>query len=81
MDFEMLHSSNNNYELLRYVTNTIKIWKTEIKSIFKIVCRNCFNVYSFFVVGRRGRGGLIREGGLITKFNLQTGGFLERGAY
>ena len=38
MDFEMLHSFNNNYELLRYIMNTIKIWKTEIKSIFNTVC-------------------------------------------
>ena len=28
-----------------------------------------------------GGGGLIREEALIKKFNLQTGGLLERGAY
>ena len=31
--------------------------------------------------GGMGEGGLIREEGLIKKFNLQTGGLLERGAY
>ena len=38
MDCEMLRNFNNNYELLHYVTNTIKIWKTEIKYIFNTVC-------------------------------------------
>ena len=37
MEFEMLHSFNNNYELLRYIANT-KNWKTEIKFIFSTVC-------------------------------------------
>ena len=32
MEFEMLRSFNNNYELLRYITNTIKNWKTETTS-------------------------------------------------
>ena len=26
MEFEMLRSFNNNYELLHYITNTIKNW-------------------------------------------------------
>ena len=30
MEFEMLSSFNNNYELLRNITNTIKNWKPEI---------------------------------------------------
>ena len=81
MESEMLRSFDNIYELLHYTTNTIKNWKTEIKSIFNTVYAFCFNAYSFFVEGGRGRGGLIREEGLIKKFNLQTGGLSERGAY
>ena len=37
-----------------------------------------FKAYSLFVEGGRGvEGGLIREEGLIKKFNLHTGGLLE----
>ena len=38
MEFETPRSFDNNYELLHYTTNTIKNWKTEIKSIFNTVC-------------------------------------------
>ena len=37
--------------------------------------------FTAFLLWEEGGGGAIREGGLITKFNLQTGGVLERGAY
>ena len=66
-EFEMLRIFTNNYELLRYTTNTIKNWKLK-----KILTQYafCFNTYSFFVEGRRGEGGLLERGDL-----------LERGAY
>ena len=34
-----------------------------------------------FLLREEGGGGLIREEGFIKKFNLQTGGILEREAY
>ena len=35
MEFEMLRSFNNNYELLCYITNTIKNWKTETRELLR----------------------------------------------
>ena len=64
MELEMLCSFNTNYELLHYLTNTIKNWKAGIKS-FLTWYTFCFNAYSFFVEGGRGEGrGLIRERGV-----------------
>ena len=60
LEFEMLRSFNSDYELLRYITNTIENWKTEIKSIFNTVCL-LFNAYSYFVEGGRGEGGGVLE--------------------
>ena len=37
--------------------------------------------FTAFLLREEGGGGFIREEGLIKKFNLQTGGLLERGAY
>ena len=60
MEFEMLRSFNNNYELLRYITNISKNWKAELKSILTQYAF-CFSAYSFFVEGGRGTGGLLER--------------------
>ena len=75
MKFEMLHSFNNNYELLCYITNTIKTEKQK-ENLFLTQYSLCCNASSFLVEGGRGEGG-----GLIKNINLQTEGFFERGAY
>ena len=54
--------------------------KTEIKSILTQYAF-CFNACTAFFIGGGRGGGLIRGGGRIKKFNLQTGDLLERGAY
>ena len=74
MEIEILRSFDNNYELLRYTTNTIKNWKIEIKSIFNPYAF-CFNAYSFFVEGGRGRGGLLERRGLLKNSTSRRGAY------
>ena len=59
MQFEMLRSFNNNCELLRYIRNTIKNWKQKW-NLFSTQYAFYINAYSFFVVGGRGEGGLLK---------------------
>ena len=67
MEFEMLRSFNDNYDLLRYITNainTIKIWleilKTEIKSISLYSMPSVF-MLTAFSLREEGGGRNIRQ--------------------
>ena len=73
MEFKMLRSFNDNYELLRYITNTIntiKNWlvisKTEIKSVFNtVVSRPSVLTLTAFLLREEfegGRGDLLQRG-------------------
>ena len=80
MEFEMLCSFNNNNELLRYITNTIKNRKQKY-NLFLAQYAFCFNALRLFYGGKGEGGGLIRKEGLIKTFNLQTGASKKGGAY
>ena len=81
MEFEMLRSFNNNNELLRYITNTIKNRKQNY-NLFLAQYAFCFNALRLFLWGKgRGGGRLFRKEGLIKTFNLQTGASKKGGAY
>ena len=80
MKFEMLHSFNNNYELLCYITNTIKTEKQK-ENLFLTQYSLCCNASSFLVEGGREEGGGLLKistsrqraflrGGLIRAFTV-----------
>ena len=61
----MLHSFDNNYELLCYIMNTIKNWKTELLEGGGGLIKN---------LNLQAGWGLIREGSLLER---EGGGSLE----
>ena len=55
MEFEMLRSFNNNYELLRYIMNIIRNWKTN-QIYFNTVFLLFFKRLQLFCWRRKGEG-------------------------
>ena len=77
MEFEMLRSFNNNNELLRYITNTIKNRKQKY-NLFLAQYAFCFNALRLFYGGRGEGGGLLERRGLL-KLSTSRRGLLRKG--